>query len=120
MTINTSINTSIKTIAVTGTAGVRQRIGGTDEPVPCGAESPDLWFSLSPADLELAKRHCHRCPVRVACLASAMERREPWGVWGGEIFDRGVVIPFKRARGRPRKSATSADQAAPHQPWEKS
>ena len=23
------------------------------------------------------------------CLAGAIERAEPWGVWGGEIFERG-------------------------------
>ena len=34
----------------------------------------------------------------------AIERNEPWGVWGGEIFDRGVVIARKRPRGRPRKA----------------
>ncbi|MFD8998611.1 WhiB family transcriptional regulator, partial [Streptomyces abikoensis] len=22
--------------------------------------------------------------MRAACLAGAMDRREPWGVWGGE------------------------------------
>ena len=37
------------------------------------------------------------------CLEGALERREPWGVWGGEIFDAGHVIARKRARGRPRK-----------------
>ena len=40
-----------------------------------------------------------------ACLAGALDRGEPWGVWGGEIFERGVVIPRKRPRGRPRKNA---------------
>ncbi|MBR7560709.1 WhiB family transcriptional regulator, partial [Mycobacterium tuberculosis] len=29
----------------------------------------------------------------------------PWGVWGGEIFERGAVIARKRPRGRPRKNA---------------
>jgi WhiB family redox-sensing transcriptional regulator len=43
------------------------------------------------------------CPARLACLAGALERREPWGVWGGEIFERGVIIARKRPRGRPRK-----------------
>ena len=33
-----------------------------------------------------------------------MERSEPWGVWGGELFEQGVVVPRKRPRGRPRKT----------------
>ena len=72
-------------------------------PVPCREEDPELWFAESPTDLELAKTLCGQCPVRDACLAGALDRAEPWGVWGGEIFDRGVVIARKRPRGRPRK-----------------
>jgi WhiB family redox-sensing transcriptional regulator len=72
-------------------------------PMPCREEDPELWFAESPAQLELAKTFCAPCPVRDACLAGALDRAEPWGVWGGEIFDRGVVIARKRPRGRPRK-----------------
>ena len=71
--------------------------------VPCQAGNPDLWFAESPGDLEQAKALCAHCPIRVQCLAGALERHEPWGVWGGEIFERGVVIARKRPRGRPRK-----------------
>ncbi len=55
-----------------------------------------------------AKAICAQCPVREECLAGAMERREPWGVWGGELFLQGVVIPRKRPRGRPRKNEVAA------------
>ena len=73
-------------------------------PLPCrGTDDPDLWFAESPALLEQAKVLCGECPVRDACLAGALDRGEPWGVWGGEIFERGAVIPRKRPRGRPRK-----------------
>ena len=72
-------------------------------PLPCRVEDPELWFAESPARLEEAKTWCHQCPVQAACLAGALDRGEPWGVWGGEIFERGVVIPRKRPRGRPRK-----------------
>src|ERR687886_467350 len=71
--------------------------------LPCRKFDPDLWFSDSPTDLELAKSLCGDCPLRVECLAGAVERAEPWGVWGGEIFERGAVVPRKRPRGRPRK-----------------
>jgi WhiB family redox-sensing transcriptional regulator len=76
----------------------------------CRRFDPDLWFSDSPAELELAKSLCGDCPVRLECLAGAVEREEPWGVWGGEIFERGAVVPRKRPRGRPRKEDVALDQ----------
>lgn len=71
---------------------------------PCATHDIDLWFAASPAALQEAKALCGGCFDREACLAGAVERREPWGVWGGEIFDGGVVVPFKRGRGRPPRS----------------
>ena len=75
--------------------------------LPC-ADDPDLFFAESPDDVELAKSLCGDCPARMTCLAGAVERREPWGVWGGELFLRGEVVPRKRARGRPRKADVAA------------
>jgi WhiB family redox-sensing transcriptional regulator len=72
-----------------------------NDPLPCRRENPELWFSEQPADLELAKAHCRPCPIRRSCLAGAVERREPHGVWGGEIFAHGRIITEKRSRGRP-------------------
>lgn len=76
--------------------------------LPCWTEDPDLWFAESPADVEAAKALCVPCPLREACLAGALERREPWGVWGGQLVVAGVVVPRKRPRGRPRKSDIAA------------
>jgi WhiB family redox-sensing transcriptional regulator len=71
--------------------------------VPCRVQDADLWFAETPSELEQAKILCGTCPARLACLAGAVERREPWGVWGGEIFERGAIVARKRPRGRPRK-----------------
>ena len=63
----------------------------------------ELFFSEQLDDIAAAKAFCLECPVREDCLDAAMTRREPWGVWGGEIFERGTIIARKRPRGRPRK-----------------
>jgi WhiB family transcriptional regulator, redox-sensing transcriptional regulator len=75
--------------------------------LPC-MEDPDLFFAESPEDVEFAKDMCRGCPARMVCLAGALERREPWGVWGGELFLRGEIVPRKRPRGRPRKDEVAA------------
>jgi WhiB family transcriptional regulator, redox-sensing transcriptional regulator len=75
--------------------------------LPC-TDDPDLFFAESPGDVECAKLLCRGCPARMACLAGALERREPWGVWGGELFLRGEIVPRKRPRGRPRKDEVAA------------
>jgi|SRR5215468_922113 len=75
--------------------------------LPCAGD-PDLFFAESPDDVELAKSLCSDCPVRPECLAGAVQRREPWGVWGGELFIRGEIVARKRGRGRPRKTDVAA------------
>jgi WhiB family redox-sensing transcriptional regulator len=79
--------------------------------LPCRSHDPDLWFSESPGELERAKQLCAGCPIKAACLDSALTRQEPWGVWGGEIFAYGAVISRKRPRGRPSKAALERDRA---------
>ena len=76
--------------------------------LPCRVNNPELWFAESPSDVEYAKALCTDCPVRSLCLDGALERREPWGVWGGQLFLQGEVIPRKRPRGRPRKNEAAA------------
>lgn len=78
------------------------------EDVPCRTNDAELWFADTPEGVEFAKALCRTCPVRELCLAGALERREPWGVWGGEYFVHGEVVARKRPRGRPRKSEVAA------------
>jgi hypothetical protein len=68
--------------------------------------SPDgsyssLFFSEEPLDIARAKAICGPCLARTECLAAAIARAEPCGVWGGEIFVEGVPVAEKRRRGRP-------------------
>jgi len=79
--------------------------------LPC-TEDPELFFAEAPADVEAAKALCQGCRARAACLEGALERREPWGVWGGELLLRGTVVPRKRPRGRPRKEDAAMAKAA--------
>ena len=76
--------------------------------IPCRQYDAALWFAESPAHVELAKALCGECPVRAECLAGALAREEPWGVWGGQLFVHGVIVASKRPRGRPRKNPVAA------------
>jgi WhiB family redox-sensing transcriptional regulator len=76
--------------------------------LPCWEVDPDLFFAETPEEVENAKAVCVDCPIRIACLAAALTRAEPWGVWGGELVVTGVVVPRKRPRGRPRKHVVVA------------
>jgi WhiB family transcriptional regulator, redox-sensing transcriptional regulator len=86
-------------------------VGGQDTAglslgLPC-TENPELFFAESPRDVEQAKALCRGCRARVACLAGALERGEPWGVWGGELLMGGAIVARKRPRGRPRKEVVT-------------
>ncbi len=75
----------------------------TTAELACHRVDPDIFFAETPAEVEHAKALCAGCPLQVECLAGALERKEPWGVWGGQLVLDGVVVPRKRPRGRPRK-----------------
>jgi WhiB family redox-sensing transcriptional regulator len=107
----TGMSLALASLDVRVEKGVDERLAlrGVKSELPCRTYDPDLWFAESPAELEFAKSLCADCPVRVECLAGAVERAEPWGVWGGEIFERGAVVPRKRPRGRPRKEDLARD-----------
>ncbi|WP_321169228.1 WhiB family transcriptional regulator [Ornithinimicrobium ciconiae] len=69
---------------------------------------PELYFADRPEPIERAKALCAECPIRELCLQAALEAAEPWGVWGGELIERGRILPHKRPRGRPRKNPAAA------------
>ena len=89
------------------TTGILPELSWAGLALACSTD-PDLFFAESPVDVARAKALCQDCPVRAACLDAALQRGEPWGVWGGELLLSGVIIPGKRARGRPRKTPLAA------------
>ncbi|WP_232676718.1 WhiB family transcriptional regulator [Nocardioides sp. R-C-SC26] len=70
----------------------------------CRKSDPAAWFPRSsdpnhPQRLR-ALAVCGECPVRAACLAAAVERREQWGIWGGHDFGRhGAPVSPEAASG---------------------
>ena len=69
-----------------------------------------MFFSDELGDIAQAKRICAECPAIEPCLSGAIVRREPWGVWGGQLFLNGKVLMTKRRRGRPPKTPRPEDQ----------
>ena len=70
----------------------------------------NVFFSGEPQDIARAKRMCLSCPALVPCLEGALERREPCGVWGGQLFVNGTIVATKRRRGRPPTVPRLEDQ----------
>ncbi|SDG21415.1 Transcription factor WhiB [Cellulosimicrobium cellulans] len=90
----------------------------------CLSEDPELFFhpegetGKARRDREAdAKQVCTRCAVREACLASALDRREQYGVWGGTgEEERAALLRARRAPrqgkaagGRPAREVTQTD-----------
>ena len=69
----------------------------------------DVFFSEDLGDIAQAKAICAGCPVLSPCLEGALRRREPWGVWGGQLFLNGKMLATKRRRGRPPKNPRPSD-----------
>ena len=57
----------------------------------CAASSvnKDIFFSEEIHEIAAAKQVCASCEVISPCLQGALERSEPCGVWGGQLFING-------------------------------
>jgi WhiB family redox-sensing transcriptional regulator len=62
-----------------------------------------LFFSDDEFDIARAKAICSKCGLATECLGNALDRAEPYGVWGGQLVVEGVIVAVKRGRGRPPK-----------------
>lgn len=97
--------------------GVPVVVGDDGEPVPgaCSDVHPDVMFpeEVNPTDLpetrvrklpaiEEAKQVCRGCDLRDVCLAGALERREPFGVWGGLSTEERTRLLKDQANARKR------------------
>lgn len=49
----------------------------------CNTMDPALFFPHDSVGVRRAKRICAICPVKLACLAYALDNRLNHGVWGG-------------------------------------
>ena len=59
-----------------------------------------LFFSDIPLNIARARAICAKCSLAASCLEGAIDRQEPWGVWGGELIESGraAARPSTRAR----------------------
>src|SRR5258707_7214721 len=62
------------------------------------AGDPDLFFTESPDDGKLAKSLCSDCPIKPACLAETVERREQGGTWRVEPIIHGNNLSRQQQR----------------------
>ena len=83
MQLTTLLDTVYQGVSTTGADDFDRLVADL---IPCRTHDPELWFAEHTAQVEQAKALCRTCPVREGCLAGAIEREEPWGVWGGEVF----------------------------------
>ncbi len=88
-------------IPITPPAACTQIIGNS-------AARVRVFFSHDRKVSDQAKAICAECPRRESCLEGALERREPWGVWGGELFRNGHVVTNRKRRPRHQHDAAES------------
>ena len=76
-------------VPMVGSAACTQIIGNS-------AARVRVFFSHDRKVIDQAKAICVECPRRESCLEGALERREPWGVGGGELFRNGHVVTNRK------------------------
>lgn len=82
----------------------------------CAGLETERFFPLGKGtEAAAAKAVCRPCPVRSACLAHALTRREDDGVWGGlDESERAVLIrDGRRAAERQRRKERARANASP-------
>ena len=99
-------------------AGGRMLTGEWMGSAACQYEDPELFFDgLSPVSRQQAKAVCRRCPVREACLLSAMaeerapttqtpdqNRRGRYGIRGGLTSGERWLLAYPGEKPRPAEA----------------
>jgi len=73
----------------------------------CRGVDPELFFPTNDEEAIPGKAICGACPVRLACLAFAIERNERFGIWGG-LTERERARQPASARERIVREASAA------------
>lgn len=75
------------------------QLTATTPGLPCRTTDPELWFSRSSTDRELAIALCRQCPLQQPCAQYALDNRGLSGVWGGTTAaDRRLFWTGERCR----------------------
>ncbi len=84
---------------------------GFRHPTPRGVEwecaghpTPGLFDPSDDDELAEALQICGGCGVRELCGSLGRARAE-WGVWGGQLLEKGKPLAKVRTRGRPKHPA---------------
>ena len=78
----------------------------------CAQTDPEAFFPEKGGSNADAKRTCRACPVRSKCLEYALERNEPFGIWGGMSADERGPLQRRPHRRRRETSAPTTEVAA--------
>jgi len=81
-------------------AGITSWLFDVGDPACVGHPDPDIWYPFTDSELAAAQRICAGCPVREDCLAAALVRSEPDGVWGGVLLHKGMPGVLRKYRHR--------------------
>ena len=73
----------------------------------CRDLPPEIFFPSDGVGVEVARRYCAECPVKVPCLEYALENHIEHGVWGGASERE------RRRIARSRKSIPVSSGGAP-------
>lgn len=70
-----------------------------------------LFFSDNDLEIDKSKAICNTCDMQESCLDGAIDRAEPFGVWGGQLMRNGIPVARRPRRGRPPKTTVPLDIA---------
>jgi WhiB family redox-sensing transcriptional regulator len=85
----------------------------------CRADDPEIFFPIGKSGPALvqaqqAKAVCAHCPVRLRCLAFALDTHQQHGIWGGyDETERRVLHRQRRRQDRGVPLAEPGDGAQP-------